>query len=309
MIQHHDLLPADADALAGLRPVLEPNKGRMRGPAARPIFDDIMAHTPSADGVTYEAATIAGISGWWCLPAGARPHQAIIHLHGGWFVWGSAGAYRHFTGHIAAASGAAAFVADYRLAPEHPSPAALDNALALYEGIVELGFSRIAIVGDSAGGALTAGLLTRLRNRGGNGVLPVAAVLLSPVTDLTLSGATWESRSAADLYFTRDQVVELLDLYLDGQDPKQPAISPLFDDLHDLPPIRVHVGDDEMLLDDSLRFVERAAAVGVDARVDVWQGMQHVFPAAVAAFAAARLAIAQIGAFLSDHLGQVEQTQ
>lgn len=304
----HNLLPADADALAGLRPVLAPHKGQMRGPAARPLFDDVMAHTPSADGVTYEAATIAGVPGWWCLPTGARPHQAIIHLHGGWFVWGSAGAYRNFTGHIAAASGAAAFVADYRLAPEHPSPAALDDALALYDGIVELGFSRIAIVGDSAGGALTAGLLTRLRNSG-HGVPPVAAVLLSPVTDLTLSGATWESRSATDLYFTRDQVVELIDLYLEGQDPRNPAISPLFDDLHGLPPVRVHVGDDEMLLDDSLRFVERAAEAGVDARVDVWEGMQHVFPAAVATLAAARLAIEEIGTFLSGHLGRGEPTQ
>ena len=115
MTQNHDLLAEDAATLDGLRTILEPNKGKMRGPAARPIFDDIMSHTPSADGVIYEEATIAGVSGWWCVPAGARAHEAIVHLHGGWFVWGSAGAYRYLTGQIATASGAAAFVADYRL--------------------------------------------------------------------------------------------------------------------------------------------------------------------------------------------------
>jgi monoterpene epsilon-lactone hydrolase len=306
MTQNHDLLAEDAATLDGLRTILEPNKGKMRGPAARPIFDDIMSHTPSADGVNYEEATIAGVSGWWCVPAGARAHEAIVHLHGGWFVWGSAGAYRHLTGQIATASGAAAFVADYRLSPEHPFPAALDDALALYDGIVELGFQRIAIVGDSAGGALAAGLLTRLRDRGANSLAPAAAVLLSPVTDLTLSGATWESRSASDLYFTRDQVAELIALYLNGQDPTLPTISPLFEKLHNLPPIRVHVGDAEMLLDDSLRFVERAAAAGVDARADVWQGMQHVFPGSVATLTAARLAMQDIGAFLSHHLVPLE---
>jgi acetyl esterase/lipase len=278
----------------------------MRGPAARPIFDDIMSHTPSADGVIYEEATIAGVSGWWCVPAGARAHEAIVHLHGGWFVWGSAGAYRHLSGQIATASGAAAFVADYRLSPEHPFPAALDDALTLYDGIVELGFQRIAIVGDSAGGALAVGLLTRLRDRGANSLAPAAAVLLSPVTDLTLSGATWESRSASDLYFTRDQVAGLIALYLNGQDPTLPTISPLFEQLHNLPPIRVHVGDAEMLLDDSLRLVERAAAAGVDARADVWQGMQHVFPGSVATLTAARLAMQDIGAFLSNHVVSLE---
>ena len=131
-------------------------------------------------------------------------------------------------------------------------------------------------------------------------------MLLSPVTDLTLSGATWESRSASDLYFTRDQVAGLIALYLNGQDPTLPTISPLFEQLHNLPPIRVHVGDAEMLLDDSLRLVERAAAAGVDARADVWQGMQHVFPGSVATLTAARLAMQDIGAFLSNHVVSLE---
>jgi monoterpene epsilon-lactone hydrolase len=293
----------DTAVLTALRPLLEPFKGRLQGTAARPAFDDIMGHTPDADGVEYETGTVAGVPGWWCRPRTPRDgDEAILHLHGGWYVWGSAIAYRKFTGHIAARTRTAAFVADYRLAPEHPFPAGLEDAQKLYAGLVERGFRRIALVGDSAGGGLALALLSLLAKDAPGGVKAAAAVLLSPVTDLTLSGASWETRDATDPYFTRGQAAELIGLYLNGHAPTDPLASPLFGNVAGLPPIRVHVGDAEMLLDDSLRYIERAVAAGVDARVDVWESMLHVFPSGIGRFGAATLALDEIGAFLADRL-------
>ena len=137
---------------------------------------------------------------------------------------------------------------------------------------------------------------------GPDGVVPVGAVALSPVTDLALSGPSWENRAAADLYFTRAQCAALIHAYLGDHDPADPLASPLYGRLAGLPPIRVHVGEDEMLLDDSRRYVERAVAAGVDAKVDVWRGMLHVFPSGVGSLGAAALALDAIGAFLSERL-------
>jgi epsilon-lactone hydrolase len=124
------------------------------GPGGRAAFDDPMAKTPVADGVVYEAAVVGGIPGWWCRPGDAAPETAILYLHGGAYVAGSAQAYRHFAGQIAARAEAAVFVADYGLAPERPFPAAVDDADAAYRGLALAGFSSIALVGDSAGGGL-----------------------------------------------------------------------------------------------------------------------------------------------------------
>jgi acetyl esterase/lipase len=141
-----------------------------------------------------------------------------MHIHGGWFNWGSAQAFRHLAGHIAAGVGIAAFVPDYRLAPEHPFPAAAEDVRACYFGLVEQGFSKIAITGDSAGGTLAIGLLVSLAaNRAFAAEALVGGVALSPVTDLTLSGESWSTRALADPYFTRPQAAELVRSYLDGE--------------------------------------------------------------------------------------------
>jgi len=291
-VTQHPLNPDDAAALAALRPMLSANKGLLQGTAARAPFDDIMQHTPDAEGVTYQEDIVGGISGWWVRPANARADGAILHLHGGWFNWGSAKAYRNFVGHVAAIAGTAAFIPDYRLAPENPFPAAPKDAQAAYDGLIDRGIKRVAVVGDSAGGALALGLRPRVK--------PVGIVALSPVTDLSQSGPSWETRDAFDIYFTRAQAAALIASYLGDEDPTNPVASPLFANLASLPPIRVHVGEDELLLDDSIRFVERAAAAGVDATVDVWQGMLHVFPASVGRLQAASEALNAIGAFLAE---------
>jgi len=299
----HPTTAEDKVAMAALRATVEPLKGKLQGTAARLPFDAIMEHVPAPKDVSFEADTVGGISGWWCRPGHAQSEQAILHLHGGWFNWGSAKAFRNLVGHIAASAGANAFIPDYRLAPEHVFPAAIRDVECCYDGLIERGFARIAVAGDSAGGALALVLLRLVtaRNTAG-GVIPVGAVALSPVTDLTLSGQTWKTRAVADPYFIESQARELIRSYLSGADPTAPQASPLYGDLAGLPPVRLHVGDDEVLLGDALRYVARAVDAGVDARVDVWQGMPHGFVSGVGKLAAANQALAAIGAFLARRL-------
>jgi len=200
---------------------------------------------------------------------------------------------------VAKRAGAVAFIPDYRLAPENPFPAAVIDAESCYGGLLQHA-ARIAVVGDSAGGGLGLVLLSQVAQRGG--IAPVAGVVLSPTTDLSLCSSSWETRSSADAYFTRSQASALVQSYLGTADPRDPRASALFGTLAGLPPIRVNVGEDEMLLDDAIRYVERAAAAGVDARVHVWEGMLHVFPSSIGVLRAADEALEQIGVFLADRL-------
>jgi monoterpene epsilon-lactone hydrolase len=299
----HSVTPTDKAAMTALRAMVEPNKGRLRGAAAREPFDAIISRIIAPSGVTFTPGSAGGVSGWWCRPDRARTGEAILHLHGGWFNWGSAQAFRNLVGHMAACTAVEAFVPDYRLAPEHPFPAATEEVHACYLGLIEQGFSKVAITGDSAGGTLALELLSFATAQKASGsALPVAAVALSPVTDLALTGASWETRAAADPYFIRSQVAELVRSYLAGHDPADPVASPLYGDLAGLPPVRVHVGDDEVLLDDSLRYVERAVAAGVDARVDVWEGMAHGFLSGIGTMDASAQALDAIGKFLTERL-------
>jgi epsilon-lactone hydrolase len=302
----HPISKEDKAAMTAMRAIVEPNKGRLQGTAARGPFDAIMCHVVAPFGVSFAPDTVGRVSGWWCRPKSAQTGEAILHLHGGWFNWGSAEAYRNLVGHIAARAGVEAFVPDYRLAPEHPFPAATEDVRACYLGLIERGFTRVAISGDSAGGNLALGLLHFAATRRASGcAVPVAAVVLSPVTDLALTGASWETRAAADPYFVRSQVAELVRSYLGDHDPADPLAFPLYGKFAGLPPIRVHVGDDEVLLDDSLRYIERAVAAAVDARVDVWEGMTHGFPSGIGTLAASNQALGEIGRFLADRLNLI----
>jgi monoterpene epsilon-lactone hydrolase len=301
----HPFGTEDQAAMAAMRVIVEPNKGRLQGTAARVPFDAIMERVTAPAGVAYEADHVGGIPGWWCRPEDVRSHHAVMHIHGGWFNWGSAQAFRNLAGHIAARTRAAVFVPDYRLALEHPFPAAAEDIRACYVGLTERGFSKIAITGDSAGGTLALGLLAHLAaNSGGASKALVGGVALSPVTDLSLAGESWSTRAVVDPYFTKPQAAELVRSYLDGHDPADPLASPLNADLEGLAPIRVHVGDDEVLLDDSVRFIERAIAAGVDARLDVWEGMVHGFLGGVGRLTASSEALQLIGEFLRNRFAE-----
>ena len=296
---HHPLSAGDAVVMRTVRAAIEPHKGELQGVAARGPFDAIMERVPAPEGVTYEEDRVGGISGWWCRPKNAREGQAVLHIHGGAFQWGSAKAFRHLAGHIARGAGAETFVPDYRLAPENPFPAAVEDVRACYFGLVERGFSRIVTTGDSAGGNLMLGLLAYLKiNKPAGSEAVVGAVALSPVTDLTSSGESWSTRAAADPIFTLSQGTEFVRSYLGTHSPEDPLASPLLADLRGFPPLRVHVGNDEVLLSDSVRLVERAVAESVDARLDIWEGMIHVFQGSLGSLEASEKSLQLVGDFL-----------
>src|SRR6267143_4333329 len=299
----HPLSQEDALGATALRASVADFKGKLAGTAARGPFDAVMERVAAPAGVSFEADTVGGISGMWAKPARPRNGAAIIHVHGGWFNLGSAHAYRNLVGQIASRAGADAFIPDYGLAPEHLFPAAVMDVEACYRGLVDKGINKIAVVGDSAGGNLALVLLSIACGKPYKGDLaPVCGVAISPVTDLALTGESYETRADADPYFTKSQAAGLVASYLGHGDPNDPLASPLYGDLSGLPPIRVHVGDDEVLLDDSRRFVGRAALAGVDARWDIWMGMPHGFVANVDSFNAARQALSAIGAFTAERL-------
>src|ERR1700716_4270804 len=295
----HPVSQADSVAANGLRGAVAAFKGKLGGTAARAPFDDVMERVVAPTDVTFEADTVGGSSGFWAKPARAQKGAAIIHVHGGWFNFGSARAYRNLVGQIASRAGADAFIPDYGLAPHLLFPAAVMDVEACYRGLVDKGINKIAVVGDSAGGNLALVLLSIACGKVYKGDLaPVCGVAISPVTDLALTGESYETRAEADPYFTKSQAAGLVASYLGHADPNDPLASPLYGDLSGLPPIRVHVGDDEVLLDDSRRYVERAVAAGVDAELDVWMGMPHGFVTGIGQFDAAGGAIDAIGAFL-----------
>jgi monoterpene epsilon-lactone hydrolase len=301
MVVVHPLDPGDAPVIAQIRSAARPQKGAPWRIEARKSYDALLEGVSPREDVTFESATVGGVPGVWVRPASNRSDEAILHLHGGWFVSGSATAYRHLVGHIAARAGASAFVPDYRLAPEHPFPAAVDDVQATYRGMADSGIHRIAVTGDSAGGNLALVLASRVAAK----AVPakaslVALAAISPVTDLTLSGATYETRADVDPYFTKQQVAALVQSYLGNADANDPLASPLQGRFSGLPPIRIHVGDDEVLLDDSRRYAERAVAGGVDARLDVWTGMPHGFVAIIGPIRASAQALDAIGLFLTD---------
>ena len=223
----HLLSRNDAAAAAALRSSVAGMKGTFVGTDFRGSYDGLMENVPAPEGVTFETATIGGISGWWAKPAQARKGGAILHVHGGWFNWGSAKAYRNFVGHIASSAGTAAFVPDYRLAPEHPFPAAVTDVEACYRGLVGGGIAKVALTGDSAGGNLALVLLAiTSARRAEGGVVPVGAVAFSPVTDLALTSDSYATRAEAEPYFTKPQAAELVRSYLADGDPKNAMASP-----------------------------------------------------------------------------------
>jgi acetyl esterase/lipase len=301
----HPLVDEDRAVVAAMRAQAEPFKGTMTGPEAREAYDGIMEQTPDAPDVSYERGAVGGVRGIWCRPQTADSEGVILYLHGGAYVLGSAHAYRHLAGQVAARANAVTFVADYRLAPEGPFSAALDDARAAYRGLVEAGARTIAIVGDSAGGGLALAVLsiTRAEALAGTSVDPRAVVALSPWTDLALTGPSMQERVDDDWILTPAMLATTSASYLHGHDPRDPHASPLYSGLAGLPPIQFHVGTSEVLLDDSRRYVERARREGVDATAHIWEGMPHVFPASIGTLDAAERALEIIGAFLQEKLG------
>jgi epsilon-lactone hydrolase len=233
------------------------------------------------------------------ISAGAgEGERHILFVHGGGFVIGSPALYRDFTWRLARAADARVLAIDYRLAPEHPFPAALDDAAAAYRWLLArcAGSRSLAVIGDSAGGGLALALLLRLRDEGMD--LPAAAAAVSPWTDLALTGASLRRNAAADPIVNADEVPRFAAYYLGGADPRQPYASPLYGDPTGLPPTLIQVGSDEVLLDDAVRMVERMRAAGCEVALEVWPRMPHVWHTFAPVLPEARDAIRRLGAFV-----------
>lgn len=290
----------DAELEALLAWLDERQKARPAGTTLqenRRLMDEDAASFPLPDGIRYDPCTLSGIPCEWAIPASPRPDSIILYLHGGAFCIGSLVTHRRLVGHIAKACRMQALAVDYRLAPEHPFPAALDDALAAYRALLARG-QRIVVMGDSAGGGLAASLMLRIREEG----LPQAAVavLLSPWLDLTASGDSYRCNADRDPFMKRADALFVARGYLKKADPRHPHASPVFGDLHGLPPVLLQVGSTETLLDDSTLFAKRAEAAGVAVQLSVWAGMIHVWHSFYEQLSKAREAIAEIGRFV-DH--------
>ncbi len=229
----------------------------------------------------------------------------VLFLHGGAFIVGSPHLYRHVTWRVAAAARACVLAVDYRLAPEHPFPAALEDAFTAYNWLLADGADpkRIAVMGDSAGGGLVFSLMLRLRDEGRP--LPAAAVALSPWTDLALTGASLRRNAAADPMLRSDDPPLFVTGYLAGVDPRTPYVSPLYGDPAGLPPTIIQVGSDEVLHDDAVRMADRMRAAGCQVELEIWSRMPHVWHVFVPLIPEARRAINRIGSFVRERTGYV----
>lgn len=243
-----------------------------------------------------------GVDGEWLVPSDAPRDKAVLYFHGGGFRIGSIASHRDLAARIANASGCQVLSINYRLAPEHRFPAALEDALIAYQYLRDQGLhpADIAFAGDSAGGNLVLCTMLAARDRGLP--LPAAGALMSPWTDLTASGASYQSRAEVDPIHQRAMILALAKNYLgkDG-DASNPLASPLYADLSALPPLLVQVGDRETVRDDATELAARAKAAGVDVALQVWDGMIHVFQM-FPEIPQAREAVASLAAFLRNHL-------
>lgn len=271
-------------------------------PTMRKAMDGMLGMLPPAEDMTFVPVDAAGVPAEWSTADVAESGRVVIYFHGGGYVMGSVASHRNLVAHIARRSGARVLNVDYRLGPEHPFPAAVDDAITAYRFVLESGVpaAKVAIAGDSAGGGLTAACLVALRDAGET--LPGAAVCISPWLDLSQSFGSWQSKSHLDPMLEIKQIKTCADAYLAGADPKTPTASPVFADLHGLPPLLVQVGTAETLLDESVEFARRAKAAGVDATLDVAQDMIHVWHAFADLLPEGRKALDDLAAFLDAKL-------
>lgn len=268
----------------------------------RARMDSLANFFPVPDGTEVEPAALGDVKGEWVRARRARRDAVLLYLHGGGYVTGSPASHRHLAAAISEAASVAVFSADYRLAPEHPFPAAVDDAVAAYEGLLDSGIpaAKIAIAGDSAGGGLTIATLVAARDKGLP--MPACAVAISPWADLSQGGESYRARLKRDPMITKPGLDAMAAAYLGAASAKTPLASPLFADLKGLPPLLIQVGSEEALHDDSMQLKTRADTAGVDVSAESWGGMVHVWHIFHPILSEGRDAVARIGAFVKTHL-------
>ena len=276
-------------------------------PTLRATFNELMARIPVPDDVQQSPTTIGGVGAIEVTFPGADADGVILYLHGGVYVIGTAAATVPLVGDLARRTGTRALTLDYRLAPEHPYPAAVADAQDAYQGLLEQGVDagQIALAGESAGGGLAVATLLALRDAGIP--LPSCAFLMSPYADLTLSGDSIADREAVDRTLTPEGLRLRIPDYVAGADASDPLISPVFADLTGLPPLLIQVGSNEILLSDALRLAERAAMADVTVTLDVTDSVPHVFQAFAAMLDEADAALDRASTFLRTNLAATER--
>jgi monoterpene epsilon-lactone hydrolase len=277
-----------------------------RAGQAPPPLEEIRANfapggrlNPMPDDVDLAEVTAAGVPAYWLSAPGVDPDRVLLYVHGGAYSLGSIRSHGELAARLGRAAGMRVLLPEYRLAPEHPFPAAAEDVLAVWRWLRDeqgQAAESIVLCGDSAGGALVMGLLTTVRDAGEE--LPAAAALLSPVSDLTTSGASMTERADEDPIFTPEMIRGVAAAYLAGADPRTPLASPLFAQLKGLPPLMVQVGTAELLLSDAERLAAAAIDAGVDVTLQIGEGLPHVYPIMLGTPEAAT-ATEQIGQFLS----------
>jgi monoterpene epsilon-lactone hydrolase len=260
----------------------------------------------SIDGVSsdiaFERVDLGSCEGEWSLAPGSDASKVLLFFHGGGYCSGSIRSHRGMVSEAGRAAKIRTLAVDYRLAPENPFPAALDDALAAFDFLVDQGIAakHIVISGDSAGGGILLATMIRMRDAGKP--LPGAAWLVSPWVDLEMTGATIDSKAEIDPLIHREYLEELASAYLSGASPRDPLASPLHADLAGFPPVLIQVGSAETLLDDSVRIAGRLGAADVSVRLEIWPHMIHAWHLWSARLTAGRDALASLGAFIGHHV-------
>jgi monoterpene epsilon-lactone hydrolase len=242
------------------------------------LVENYVGHPiPLPEGTRVESVDVDGIPAAWISPPAANAERVLLYLHGGGYILGSLKTHRDLVARLSSAAGVRSLLIEYRLAPEHVFPAAIDDALTAYRWLLAGGTKpeHIILAGDSAGGGLTLALLQTLRDK--DIPMPAGAVLLSPWTDLVGTVESRTSRNEADPIFTGERINALASFYVGNEDAHNPLISPINADLRGFPPLRIDVGYDEVLLDDSLQVAEYAKTANVPVELAVWDDMWHVF--------------------------------
>lgn len=261
------------------------------------------AALPLPEGTVLEAVSAGGVPAEWITAPNAATDRCFLFIHGGGYYRGSVATTRSTSARISASTNARVLSIDYRLAPEHPFPGALDDTLAAYRWLLDQGAdaARTMVGGVSAGGGLTLALLLALRDAGER--LPAGAVPMSPWTDLTQSGASFQDNAERDPVISKAYLDRMSKYYLGGTDPSTPYASPLYGDLTGLPALLVQVGSGETMRDDSVAFAEKARASGVDVVLEQWPDMFHGWHGSAHVLDDARRAIERIGEFYREHIG------
>jgi acetyl esterase/lipase len=270
-------------------------------PTLRAAFSELMARVPVAPDVQQSPVEIGGVAGVEVTVQGNEAENVILYFHGGVYVIGYAAATVPLVGDLVRRTGTKAITLEYRLAPEHPYPAAVEDARAAYVGLLAQGIApgQIALAGESAGGGLAVALLLALREAGVP--LPSCAYLMSPYADLTVSGATLTAKQEVDPLLTPEGLRARVPDYVGGADAADPLISPIFGELRDLPPLLIQVGSHEVLLSDALRLASRAAISDVPVTLEVTPGVPHVFQAYAALLDEAGAALDRAAGFVKTH--------